>query len=106
MIEPGDQPTSVPYLNVVPVNELFGGHQGGGIIRVIAQKTFDKNKTMAVNTENIGAIVRHCCSPGISPPAEWLVADEAEIGANPQAACSRAFTIRKSRFPNISAQLF
>jgi hypothetical protein len=70
MIEPGDQPPSVPYLDVVPINELLGSRQGGGIIQVIAQKTFDKNKAMAVDTENIGAIVRHCCSLGISPPAQ------------------------------------
>jgi len=44
MIKPGDQPTSVPYLNVVPVNEPFGSNQGGGIIWVIAQKPSTKTK--------------------------------------------------------------
>jgi hypothetical protein len=45
------------------VGELFSRVQGGGIIWVIAQKILDPNKTMAVDTEDIGPIISHGTGP-------------------------------------------
>jgi hypothetical protein len=60
--ESGDKSITVPKLNIVAINELFGGGYGGGIVWVIAEK-FGPNKTMTVDTDDIGAIVRHVAAP-------------------------------------------
>jgi hypothetical protein len=45
------------------VGELLGRVNGGSIIWVIAQKIVNPDKTMAVNTENIGPIIPHDTAP-------------------------------------------
>ncbi len=45
------------------INELFGGGQRGCIVWVIAQKSGGLNKTMTVDTEDIGPIITHDATP-------------------------------------------
>jgi hypothetical protein len=52
---------AVPKLNVVAINELFGRFNGGGIVRVIVQKSGSNEIEMPVDTDDVGAIVRQCC---------------------------------------------
>ena len=61
--ESSDQSTAVPKLNFVPFDELFGRLHRGGIVWVIAQKFGGFDKTMTVDTENIGAIISHGAAP-------------------------------------------
>jgi len=54
---------AVPKLNVVAINELFGRFNGGGIVRVIVQKFGSNEIEMPVDTDDVGAIVRHGAAP-------------------------------------------
>jgi hypothetical protein len=47
----------------VSINELLSCAQGGCIIGLIARKFFGHNKTMAVDTEDVGPIFSHGEAP-------------------------------------------
>jgi hypothetical protein len=61
--KPTHASVTVPKLNVVVDNELFGGFDGGGIVRVIVLE-FDSNGIeMPADTDHVGAIIWHCAAP-------------------------------------------
>jgi hypothetical protein len=61
--KPTHASVTVPKLNVVVDNELFGSFDGGGIVRVIALE-FDSNGIeMPADTDHVGAIIWHCAAP-------------------------------------------
>jgi hypothetical protein len=60
--EPTHESVTVPKLNVVVVNELFGRFDGGDIVRVIVQE-FDYNGIeMPVDADAVSAIIWQCRS--------------------------------------------
>src|ERR1700694_4974943 len=54
---------AVPKLNVAAINELFGRLNGGGIVKVIVQKFGSNDIERRVDTDDVGAIVRHGAAP-------------------------------------------
>jgi hypothetical protein len=61
--EPTHESVTVPKLNVVVVNELFGRFDGGDIVRVIVQE-FDYNGIeMPVDADAVSAIIWHGAAP-------------------------------------------
>jgi hypothetical protein len=61
--ESAHESVAVPKLNVVAVNELFDRFNGGGIVRVIVQKFRSNGIERRVDTDDVGAIVRHGAAP-------------------------------------------
>jgi hypothetical protein len=61
--EPTHESVTVPKLNVVAANELFGRFDGGGIVRVIVQEFDSSGIEMPVDADDIRAVVRHVAAP-------------------------------------------
>jgi hypothetical protein len=61
--EPTHESVTVPKLNVVVVNELFGRFDGGGIVRVIVREFGYDGTELPVDADDVSAIIWHGTAP-------------------------------------------
>jgi hypothetical protein len=61
--EPTHESVTVPKLNVVAVNELFGRFDGGGIVRMIVQEFGSSGIEGPADADDVGAIIWHGAAP-------------------------------------------
>jgi hypothetical protein len=54
---------TIPKLNVVVANDLFGRFDGGGIVRVIVQEFGYNGIEMAADADDVSAIIWHVAAP-------------------------------------------
>jgi hypothetical protein len=87
--EPTHESFTVPKLNVVATNELFGRFDGGGIVRVIVQEFGYNGIELRVDADDVSAIIWHGAAPFDQAGAQYSQSPiRAEGGAVIRAANS------------------
>jgi hypothetical protein len=96
--KPPHESVTVPKLDVVIDNELFGSFNGGGIITVIVWEFGYNGIELPVDADDVGAIIWHCATPH-----EWRGANLVTVMPRPAEKLSNRWTSINSVHESIFA---